>query len=76
MYNAEAGESLSLYKGWAVKVPFAHPGDVIRAKVTKHDRLCSYADLVETVSYDETFRGGQGDRRKDPNAGCKYFGSW
>ncbi|OCF33753.1 tRNA (uracil-5-)-methyltransferase [Kwoniella heveanensis BCC8398] len=72
-----SGESLSLAPGekkWAVITPFAHPGDRIRAKIYKHDRLCSYADMVEIVEYSEEYRGGEGDRRKYPENGCKYFG--
>ena len=80
-----SGESLSLYtpKGdggeerkWAIVTPFAHPGDLIRAKVFKHDRLHSTADMVEILEYSETYRGGEGDRRKNPEGGCKYFGEW
>jgi tRNA (uracil-5-)-methyltransferase len=74
------GESLSMYekdgKKWAIVVPFAHPGDKIRAKVFKHDRLCSMADMVEIVEYCDDLRGGEGDRRVNPEAGCKYFGEW
>jgi tRNA (uracil-5-)-methyltransferase len=61
---------------WAVVVPFAHPGDLVRLKVAKHGRLHSTADLLEIVEYSETYRGGEGDRRKYPQNGCKYFGSW
>ncbi|KAK8847679.1 hypothetical protein IAR55_005538 [Kwoniella newhampshirensis] len=74
-----SGESLSLWtsssgKKWAIITPFAHPRDKIRCKIYKHDRLCSSADLMEILEYSEEFRGGEGDRRKNPNAGCKYFG--
>ncbi|ORY30242.1 S-adenosyl-L-methionine-dependent methyltransferase [Naematelia encephala] len=73
-----SGESLSLYerggKKWAVVTPFAHPGDLIRARVYRQDRLVSHADLVEIIEYSETYRGGPGDRRKHPEGGCKYFG--
>lgn len=78
----QSGESLSLYqpkgsdKKWAVMTPFAHPGDRIRAKIHKHDRFCSYADLVEILEHSEKYRGGEGDRRKYPENGCKYFGEW
>lgn len=74
------GESLSVLekdgKRWAIITPFAHPGDTIRAKVYKHDRFCSFADLESIVSYSEELRGGEGDRRVNPNAGCRYFGVW
>lgn len=78
-----SGESLSLYtpeggegRKWAIVTPFAHPGDLIRAKVFKHDRLHSVADMVEILEYSETYRGGEGDRRNNPDAGCRYFGEW
>jgi len=74
------GESLSLYqegeKKWAIITPFAHPGDTIKAKICKHDRFFSNADLVEILDYSEEFRGGEGDRRINPEGGCKYFGEW
>ena len=56
--------------------PFAHPGDKIKAKIFKHDRFFSSADLVEILDYSEEFRGGEGDRRVNPEGGCKYFGEW
>ncbi|ODN85067.1 hypothetical protein L202_00895 [Cryptococcus amylolentus CBS 6039] len=74
------GESLSLYtspstsKKWAIITPFAHPGDLIRVKIHKHDRLHCLADLVEILEYSSDFRGGEGDRRVNPEGGCKYFG--
>ncbi|WVQ80097.1 hypothetical protein IAT38_002198 [Cryptococcus sp. DSM 104549] len=72
-----SGESLSLWPGekrWAIVTPFAHPGDRIRVKIYKHDRLVCYADLIEILEYSETYRGGEGDRRKNPEGGCKYYG--
>ncbi|RXK35210.1 tRNA (uracil-5-)-methyltransferase [Tremella mesenterica] len=73
-----SGESLSLYeedgKKWAVVVPFAHPGDLIRARIYKHDRFCSFGGLVDIIEYSEDYRGGEGDRRKYPENGCRYFG--
>nr|XP_018265176.1 tRNA (uracil-5-)-methyltransferase [Kwoniella dejecticola CBS 10117]OBR87334.1 tRNA (uracil-5-)-methyltransferase [Kwoniella dejecticola CBS 10117] len=72
-----SGESISLFPGdkpWAIITPFAHPGDRIRAKIHKHDRLCSFADLLEILEYSEEYRGGEGDRRKYPENGCRYFG--
>ena len=75
-----SGESLSLYeegeKKWAIMTPFAHPGDKIKAKIFKHDRFFSSADLVEILDYSEEHRGGEGDRRVNPEGGCKYFGEW
>lgn len=57
-------------------MPFAHPKDKVRAKIYKHDRFCSYADFVEVIDYCEDLRGGEGDRRLNPDKGCKYFGTW
>ena len=76
------GESLAVWQPetseqkWAIVVPFAHPGDLARVRIYKHDRLHSLADLVDIVEHDETYRGGEGDRRKYPSNGCKYFGEW
>ena len=28
------------------------------------------------MDYSEEFRGGEGDRRVNPDGGCKYFGEW
>ena len=53
-----------------------HPGDLIKVRVYRHDCLHSLADLVEVLEYDERSRGGEGDRRKHPEQGCKYFGKW
>ncbi|KAK4684795.1 tRNA (uracil-5-)-methyltransferase, partial [Tremellales sp. Uapishka_1] len=75
-----SGESISLYtdsetgQKWSIITPFAHPGDLIRCKINKHDRLHSMADMIKILEYSEEFRGGEGDRRKFPNQGCKYFG--
>lgn len=63
-------------KKWAIITPFAHPGDKIRVRVFRHDRFCSFADLVEVIEHSEALRGGEGDRRLYPEAGCKYFGVW
>lgn len=70
---------MSLYeedgRRWAVVVPFAHPGDIITAKIFKHDRLCSSGDLVSTQSYASALRGGEGDLAQHPEGpGCRYFG--
>lgn len=75
-----SGESLSLYehdgKKWAILTPFAHPGDLIRLKVWKMDRLHACAYRLDTLEWNEAARGGEGDRRKFPDQGCKYFGAW
>jgi tRNA (uracil-5-)-methyltransferase len=56
-------------------VPFAHPGDKIRAKVFKHDRFCSFADFVDISERSTALRGGEGDRTVNPDKGCQYFGT-
>jgi tRNA (uracil-5-)-methyltransferase len=61
-------------KKWAVIVPFAHPKDKIRAKIFKHDRFCSHADLVEITERCDELRGGEGDKSVNPDKGCQYFG--
>ena len=57
-------------------MPFAHPGDLVRCKLFKHERLHSLAGQVEILEYSEQARGGEGDRRKFPDQGCRYFGEW
>ncbi|KAG9001089.1 tRNA(m5U54)methyltransferase [Tulasnella sp. JGI-2019a] len=65
------GESLSLLpspsKPWAVLVPFALPGEIIRARVYASARFHSLADLVAVVKPNEQMRDM--DRVK-----CRYFG--
>lgn len=57
-------------------MPTAHPGDLVKVKLRWHDRLHSVADVVETLEFEEKWRGGEGDRRIHPTQGCKYFGEW
>ncbi len=35
--------------GWVVFVPFALPGEKVRARVWKNEKNCSHADLVEVI---------------------------
>ncbi|ORX35884.1 S-adenosyl-L-methionine-dependent methyltransferase [Kockovaella imperatae] len=75
-----SGDGLALYqeegtdRKWAILIPFAHPGDLVECTVYRHRRLYSAARLLETLEYNEEYRGGEGDRRKFPENGCKYFG--
>lgn len=36
--------------GWVVFVPFALPGEAVRARVHRNDKNCSHADLVEVIT--------------------------
>lgn len=51
---------------WIVVVPFTVPGDVVEAKIYRHESLHSYADLVSVKS--------PGEWRDDSLVKCKYFG--
>lgn len=61
---------------WAIVTPFAHPGDLIKARVYRSSRLHSYADLIQVVEANMEYRGGEGDRENGGTKGCKYFGVW
>ena len=43
------GAGIAKPKGWVVFVPFALPGERIRAKVWRNEANCSHADLVEIL---------------------------
>ena len=51
--------------GWVVFVPFALPGERVRARVFRNDKNCSHADLVEVVE-------ASPDRVEPP---CPLFGA-
>ncbi|GAA95961.1 uncharacterized protein L969DRAFT_607360 [Mixia osmundae IAM 14324] len=53
---------------WVVAAPFCLPGERIRAKVVRHARLHSYADLVEVITPNRGTNGRDESRIK-----CKYF---
>ncbi|KIJ45053.1 hypothetical protein M422DRAFT_67222 [Sphaerobolus stellatus SS14] len=68
---SSTGDSLSIlpapYRPWTVAVPFALPGERIRARVFRHARLVSYADLVGVES--------PSDELRDMSlVKCQYFG--
>ncbi|MEN8785976.1 MAG: class I SAM-dependent RNA methyltransferase [Akkermansiaceae bacterium] len=43
------GAGIAKPNGWVVFVPFALPGEKIRAKVWRNEANCSHADLVEII---------------------------
>lgn len=53
---------------WTVVVPFALPGERIRARIYRNARLHSFADLLEIVKPNP-------ELRDDNLVQCKYFGS-
>jgi 23S rRNA (uracil1939-C5)-methyltransferase/tRNA (uracil-5-)-methyltransferase len=44
------GAGVGRVAGWVVFVPYALPGERVRARVHRNDRNCSHADLVEVLS--------------------------
>ncbi len=43
------GAGVARVEGWVVFVPFALPGEMVRARVYRNDRNCSHADLIEVL---------------------------
>ena len=43
------GAGVGRVGGWVVFVPFALPGETVRARVHRNDKNCSFADLVEVL---------------------------
>lgn len=43
------GAGVGRMGGWVVFVPFALPGEKVRARVHRNDKNCSHADLVEVL---------------------------
>ncbi len=43
------GAGVGRIDGWVVFVPFALPGETVRARVFRNDKNCSHADLVEVL---------------------------
>ena len=46
---SNAGDGIGRVNGWVVFVPFALPGDRVKARVWRNDRNYSSADLVEVL---------------------------
>ncbi|EJF58849.1 S-adenosyl-L-methionine-dependent methyltransferase [Dichomitus squalens] len=65
------GESLSVAesngKKWVIVTPLSLPGERIRARVYRHSRLHSHADLVEVVQSNSEWRDMS-------RVQCRYFG--
>lgn len=58
------GDGVGRVDDWVVFVPFALPGETVKAKVWKNDKNCSFADLIEVITPSE--------HRVDPR--CSLFG--
>lgn len=43
------GSGVARVEGWVVFVPFALPGETVKARVYRNDKNCSHADLVEVL---------------------------
>ncbi|MGL5018608.1 MAG: class I SAM-dependent RNA methyltransferase, partial [Luteolibacter sp.] len=43
------GAGVGRIDGWVVFVPFALPGEVVKARVFRNDKNCSHADLIEVL---------------------------
>jgi 23S rRNA (uracil1939-C5)-methyltransferase/tRNA (uracil-5-)-methyltransferase len=43
------GAGIGRVGGWVVFVPFALPGETVKARVYRNDKNCSHADLVEVL---------------------------
>ncbi|OCH94189.1 S-adenosyl-L-methionine-dependent methyltransferase [Obba rivulosa] len=67
MMKSDALAIITSPKPWVVVTPLALPGETIRARVYRHARLYSYADLLE-VTQPNT------DWRDMSLVQCKYFG--
>ena len=59
------GSGVGRIDGWVVFVPFALPGETVKARVFRNDKNCSHADLVEVLVPSP-------DRIE---AGCPLFGT-
>jgi tRNA/tmRNA/rRNA uracil-C5-methylase (TrmA/RlmC/RlmD family) len=44
------GAGVGRIDGWVVFVPFALPGETVKARVFRNDKNCSHADLVEVLT--------------------------
>jgi tRNA/tmRNA/rRNA uracil-C5-methylase (TrmA/RlmC/RlmD family) len=43
------GSGIGRVDGWVVFVPFALPGETVKARVYRNDKNCSHADLIEVL---------------------------
>lgn len=46
---SNSGDGIGRLDGWVVFVPFALPGDRVRARIWRNDSNCSSADLIELL---------------------------
>lgn len=53
---------------WTIIVPFALPGEKIKARIYRNSRLHSFADLVEVITPNTALRD-------DNRVRCQYFGT-
>ncbi len=44
------GAGIGRVDGWVIFVPFALPGEKVKARIHRNDKNCSHADLVEVVT--------------------------
>ena len=44
------GAGVGRIDGWVVFVPFALPGEIVKARVFRNDKNCSHADLVQVLT--------------------------
>ena len=65
------GESLSIAtsngRKWVIVTPLSFPGETIRARVYRHSRLHSHADLLEVLNPNPEWRDSS-------RVQCQYFG--
>ncbi|KAF8991948.1 S-adenosyl-L-methionine-dependent methyltransferase [Cyathus striatus] len=67
-----AGEGIAVLASdpkpsWAIMIPNVLPGERVRARVYRHARMHSFADLVEVLEPNK-------EMRDDSRVKCKYFG--
>lgn len=68
---SNAGDGIGRVDGWVVFVPFALPGDRVKARVWRNDKNYSSADLVE-VLHPSPDRVEPGCRLFGTCGGCQY----
>lgn len=61
-----AGLFASPDSDWVLAVPHALPGEKVKVRVDRNERLYSKCDLLEVLE--------KSDERRDDLIGCKYFG--
>ena len=53
---------------WAIVVPFALPGEKVRVRIAKNDRMHSTGEVLEMLTHNPNLRD-------DSRIKCKYFGT-